>query len=349
MEELDAAIDVHGNTSLHIATRNGYPSIVKLLLQRGVCRNIINGNGQTAEQEASCEAIQSLFKTNYRPPPEANANGSYFVARTTEVEMWLDSYEHAYRISVQNQEYLKRWLIKIPYVKLIDELEQGYITTLNDLPPDFIQTLKMHMQKAKETESPEPLVKAYTEQQYFSSRLNTDLALLGSDFRFRSSQPTSPTFTYRDNEAPREVGQYIYAAILIHHHRLEQYHYADKTYRGMNITSDDFKTYAVGNIVLTRSFLSTSKERHVAEFYLNFDNFSSRLPVICIYTVKNPSSSLDITEMSQYKSEKEVLIVPFTAFEIVSVRENIDAMFHDERCLCEIELVECQQKPGWKT
>ena len=266
-------IDLNGNTSLHIAAHNGYADIVQFLLRRRVSRTVLNHAGRTAEQEASNSEIQNLFKAYFRPPPEPTAESSHFVAESVEVEKWLDSYAYAYRISAQNQEYLKRWLIKVPFIKLIEELEEGYIHTLTDLPLMFIDTLKEYMQMAKEYEDPIPLVKAYTEQQYFSARLNADLAILGSDFRFTSSHSAGGISSYSDNEIPRDMGQYIYAAIMINHHLLEQYRHVGETFRGMNITQKDIQSYIVGSIVLTRSFLSTSKTRDVAEMYLNFHRF----------------------------------------------------------------------------
>ncbi|CAF3372991.1 unnamed protein product [Rotaria socialis] len=346
-EELDAVIDLQGNTSLHIAVHNGYTDIVQLLLRRRSSRTILNHVGRTAEQEASNKTIQNLFSAYFRPPPELTTEGSHFVAEAAEVETWLDSYEYAYRISAQNQEYLKRWLIKVPFIKLIEQLEEVYIPKLTDVPPTFIQTLKEYMQMAKEYENPIPLVKAYTEQQYFSARLNADLAILGSDFRFQSPHGVGGVSSYSDHEIPQNVGQYIYAAILINHHLLEQYRQAGETFRGMNITQKDIKSYVVGSIVLTRSFLSTSKTREVAEMYLKFTDSAVRPPVLCIYTVKNTRSSLNITTMSKFVDEEEVLIVPFTAFEVVAVHENVKAIFHDEQQLCVIELAECGPKSEW--
>ncbi|CAF0777143.1 unnamed protein product [Adineta steineri] len=346
-EELDAVIDSDGNTSLHVASHNGYADIVQLLLRRRASRTILNHAGRTAEQEAPNETIQKLFKAYFRLPPEPTAEGSHFVAETIEVEKWLDSYEYAYRISAQNQEYLKRWLIKVPFVKLVEELEENYIHQLTDLPSIFIETLKEYMEMAKEYESPIPLIKAYTEQQCFSTRLNADLAILGSDFRFQSFHEIGEVFSYCDTETPRNVGQYVYGAILINHHLLEPYRHAGQTFRGMNITQKDIDSYVTGSIILTRSFLSTSRSREVAEIYLNFTDLDRRTPVLCIYIVKNARSSLNISSMSKFVDEEEVLIVPFTAFEVIAVHKDTKAMFHDKHNLYVIELAECEPRSEW--
>jgi hypothetical protein len=354
-QELDAPIDSRGNTCLHIAVHNGYAEIVHLLLRSGASREILNDQGQTAEREAKAnDTIQALFKASIRPPSSVQTNsapGSHFVAATPDIELWLDTYEYAHRISAQNREYLKRWLIKIPYTKLINELEHGYINQLINMPATFSDNLKQYMHLARIQQSPLPLIFAYTEEQCFSHRLNTDLALLGSDFRFQSShakqQSRENISSHRDNEAPKGAGQYIYAAIIMNHPLLEQYYYTGRTFRGMNITKNDLDSYTVGNIILTRSFLSTSKKRDVAEIFLNFNDPIADSCVLCIYNVKNLSSGLGIESISKFKNEEEVIIVPYTAFRIIGVQEHVSAMFHTDQYLCEIELEECEQQPEW--
>ena len=165
----------------------------------------------------------------------------------------------------------------------------------------------------------------YTGTSKLCTRLNTDLVNLGSDFRFLNTR-----LDYPDNEPPKDLGQYIYAST---------------TFRGMNITTQDLKAYEMGKIVITRSFLSTSKIRAVAEFYLGFGDIVNRPPVICIYKVSNPRSSLCIESFSDFPMEEEVLIVPFIAFEITSVKPVTIKREGIEYQMKEIELVECGPNP----
>ena len=51
--------------------------------------------------------------------------------------------------------------------------------------------------------------------------------------------------------------------------------------------------------------------------------------------------------MSKFVDEEEVLIVPFTTFEIVAIHENVQAIFQDEQKVRVIELVECGPKSEW--
>ena len=126
-------------------------------------------------------------------------------------------------------------------------------------------------------------------------QLNSDLAKLGSDFRFVRTRLDHP-----DNEPPKDLGQYIYASILINHRVFQKYQHTSTTFRGMTITSQDLQPYAMGKIITTRSFLSTSKNRTVAEIYIGFKDIINNPPVMYIYKVSNPRSSLYIKSISEF-------------------------------------------------
>ncbi|CAF1275140.1 unnamed protein product [Rotaria sordida] len=177
----------------------------------------------------------------------------------------------------------------------------------------------------------------------FFNLLNRNLAELGSDFRFVSTQALINS-GYVDNEPPQGLGQYIFASIIINHPRFRPYQYAGTTFRGMKITKKDLEEYNSGNIVMTRSFLSTSKNRSIAELFLDCEDYETYPPVICIYKVINPRSSLAIENMSKIKDEEEVLIVPFTVFQVKEQRDT--QLIHKDQPypVKEIELEECAQK-----
>ncbi len=337
---IDSPIDDQGNTALHIATRQGYLEIVRWLLRYHASRTVLNNDGKTPEQMTSDDAIIKLYQIPYRPP--ANATENHFVADKLEVEPieWLDSYRHAYRISYENHEYMKRWITKVPLKRLLEEIDQGYIDKL-DFPLEKTRTdIKTQLQCAIELNDPLPLGMIYTGTSKLCTRLNTDLAKFGSDFRFLSTRLDSP-----DNEPPKDLGQYIYASLLINHPVFRGYQHASTTFRGMTITTEDLKAYEMGKIVITRSFLSTSKNRATAEFYLGFNDIVNRPPVICIYKVSNPRSSLYVKSLSVFPIEEEVLIVPFIAFEITSVKSTTIKREGIVYQMKEIELVECGPNP----
>ncbi|CAF1569095.1 unnamed protein product [Rotaria sp. Silwood1] len=309
-------IDADGNTVLHIASSRGYIDIVRFLLRYHAPRTIRNNNGLIAEQLAMNEEIKMLFNVNVRPKSDSD----YFVATTSDVE-WVDTYNNADRISYENLEHMKRWVLKVPLQKLLDEIYNGYINKLQKLDEKQQEAIKDLTKK----EIPKGLIKAYTCPSIsFYKILNEDLAEVGSDFRFLSTQNLINS-GYLDNEAPKGLGQHIFAAIIINHPYFRPFYWTGTSYRGMNVTQHDLKEYDKDNIVMTRSFLSTSKDPIVVECFLDLDtnhDYDNRIPVICTYEVKDPGSSLDINTISFIENEDEVLILPFVVFRVTEKRDD---------------------------
>lgn len=341
VSSIDAALDDQGNTALHIATREGQEEIVRLLLRYHALRTVLNNEGKTAMQMTSNDAILKFYQTAYRTLEDVKAENPY-VGNESEVESieWLDSYRNAYRISYENHEHMKRWITKVPLKKLLEEIRDNYIGKLVFPNPETQTDIKTQVEYGIEENNPMPLAIVYTGASGFCTRLNTDLAKLGSDFRFISTR-----LDYPDNEPPKDLGQYIYASLLINHTIFRPYRHASKTFRGMTVTPEDLAVYAPSKIVITRSFLSTSKQRPVAEFYLGLTDIIKFPPIICIYNILNHQSSLCLESFSNFPEEEEVLIVPFIAFEITTVTEITFKWGGKDYPMKQIELVECGPNP----
>jgi hypothetical protein len=340
ISEIDTPLDDQGNTALHIATLHGHPNIILLLLRYHASQTSLNNEGKKPADMTSDDAIKKVFEISFQPRSTSTEN--HYVANELEMEPieWLDSYRNAYRISYENHEYLKRCIAEVPLKKLLKEIDNGYIDKI-DFPNEANRAkVKEYLQYAIDENDPFPLAMIYTGTTMFCTHLNNDLAKLGSDFRFVSTR-----LDYPHNEPPKNLGQYIYASLLINHTRFQPYQHASTIYRGTNISSQDLEAYAMGKIVITRSFLSTSKKREIAEFFIGFEDVTNRPPVICIYKVSNPRSSLAIESFSNFPEEEEVLIVPFIAFEITAVREVKAKTRGIEHPIREIEFVECGPNP----
>ncbi|CAF1680892.1 unnamed protein product [Rotaria magnacalcarata] len=300
-----------GNTPLHAASMHGHVKVVRFLLRYHASRTIRNSNGSTAEELASNEETKAAFND----PIRTILNKNHFIASSREVE-WVDSYENAYRISYENHEHMKRWLMKIPLHKLLNVLVAHYINNLKFPDEKTHEQIKEYLNYTIDYDNPLGLLYAYTcPIVKFSYMLNINLAELGSDFRFANTRALIDS-GYTDNEPTPGLGPYIFASIIINHPEFRQYQYAGITFRGMKITTKDLEEYDCSNIVMTRSFLSTSKNRFIAELFLDCESYKTHPPVICIYKVINPRSSLAIETISKVKDEEEVLIIPFTVFEV---------------------------------
>ena len=118
-------------------------------------------------------------------------------------------------------------------------------------------------------------------------------------------------------------------------------------YRGSIISNEEIKIikkylnkkidHLPGAIVYSRSFLSFSKEKGIAENFLTYYSVNNNLPKV-LYILENDESidySLsthgDIEKISFIPEEKEVLFFPFSSFEIKEIKEvNIRGEFRYE-------------------
>ncbi|CAF3918401.1 unnamed protein product, partial [Rotaria sp. Silwood1] len=146
---------------------------------------------------------------------------------------------------------MKRWLTKVALQKLFNAIVTDYIDKLNFTDEKSRETIKEYLSYTIDLDDPLGLLYAYTcPSGNFFRLLNLNLAELGSDFRFVSTQALINS-GYVDNEPPQGLGQYIFASIIINHPRFRPYQYAGTTFRGMKITKKDLEEYNSGNIVMT--------------------------------------------------------------------------------------------------
>jgi hypothetical protein len=142
------------------------------------------------------------------------------------------------------------------------------------------------------------LIKAYTVETGFYSVLNRQLAneqdLEGSD--------------EDGNHARRGIHE-----ILKYNPFFVPYTYTGLTYRGMRITGNVLKQYRVNSKIMNKAFLSTTKGQKIAETFFEWndnsaDGESYKFPALCKYNIKHDRTALDIETLSEYPTEKELLI-----------------------------------------
>ncbi len=340
-------IEPNGSTALHVASYYGHVEIVELLLQAGASRSIRNKSHKlTAYEEARSEEIKRLFYRNY--------NDNHFMA-LEEIPEWTLVYRDPAKICVIFRQVLS--YASDNNIKL-DGIINYYLNELlldGSLSPKDKRIIESFCILA--TKNPIYLIKAYTSVTNFYKILNKHLAVHAINY-FEAT--LSSTINYKLVKCVIDFVSIIESAS-----ELKKYSYIGQTYRGMTGIEEDLHKYIVGSKILTTSFLSTTKDKQIAEIYAAkytgfnfkkserswksyFEGRSREVSVFYFYTLKTHQSAFDIEHISEVQDEKEVLILPFTAFYVKAVRKlpinnNIEAEQNNVR-MVEIELEECDDE-----
>jgi hypothetical protein len=307
LDEIDR-LEPNGSTSLHAACYFNYPQIVQLLLNHGAKRTTLNKYGCTPLDEAATDHIKQLFT---RP---AAAARSRFSSDAPEQEIEWTTLDSA-NYGDQTKSLMRH-----------TDLDKGANSILED--PTFQEIsgrslIERYLDQARRTNNPKLFATAYSAETGFYNAINLALAQEKPIYRNRSFHEGFHSF----------VG-----CLLDRETWEEKFRYSGKSYRGMKLSREDFeKRYRAGNCFLIKPFTSTSKSRDIAIKFATAPSVGSRsLSVLCIYTIlqkhNDANIALDISSISVFPDEEEVLILPQTLFEV----KNIN---HLPSGLIEIELM----------
>ncbi|CAF1177384.1 unnamed protein product [Rotaria sordida] len=307
VEEVDQ-IQANGSTALHAACYYGHTEIVKLLLDRGASRSIQNEHKCLPYDETEKDEIKQLFLRKSQTRFSDDGSGHIDWMKCDDKAESIAS-DYLYRHSgfgwqSKNVDY------RLKYIKS----EMSYTEKEN---------IKRWIDQAEK--DPFYLLKAYTVESDFYAKLNRDLATKHFD------QGTNFGITF-------------FIDFFYNHPAFKILSYKGRVYRGMTITQDDLKQYIVGGKVMNKAFMSTTKDRNIAEQFAKKDltnrkqqhGANVKLSALCIYEIINDRTGLNIEDISEYRNEKEVLVGPYTAFKITAVH-RVDSNY------IEIDLQECKK------
>ena len=128
-------------------------------------------------------------------------------------------------------------------------------------------------------------------------------------------------------------------------HSLKDRYFQGTSYRGAKMNEDDIEPYkrAVtnhGSLVQTQTFSSTSLSRNVAEqFSVGINKkkqedqrlsvvFVFRFPAKCDQAINLCRISDELPALSDFEEEAEVLILPWTLFQVDSVENDVSSKFY---------------------
>ncbi|CAF2005511.1 unnamed protein product [Rotaria magnacalcarata] len=221
-------------------------------------------------------------------------------------------------------------------VEIIQYYLNEYLIQEEHFSQDEAKRLEFVFEKAIEEQNYlKYFIKAYTLTNNFYRVLNRHLALYILDYFDTSLYSSSPT-KYRLINCLVHI-----VTLLVNHPDINKYTYRGITYRGLSMTENDFKNYTIGNHILNRAFVSTSKDRSIAELFAgNGTQTSAQISVLLKYTTKQNKTAIDIEPLSTIQDEEEVLILPFSVFQVKDRIENSSNM--SSPALYEIDLEECE-------
>ncbi|CAF1372783.1 unnamed protein product [Rotaria magnacalcarata] len=329
----------NGSTALHVAAYYGYCEIVKLLFAHGAWRSIRNTFNLTAYEEARTEKIRQLFQRKH--------DNYYFIRDINDgnVLEWTIMYDEIQtQRTLFREQFLGNTNSSLDDKRVLDSFQKYYLQKTS-LEPKLRSSLDLYFTMAAEENDLRYVLSAYTSATIFHKILNKDLATYALHY-FDSTLNKTQDYTF-------STCIIDLIALLIHSNGLESY-YCQNTvtsYRGMLITRDELKKYNVGAQIMNVSFLSTSKNKAIAQIFAGEgamdylrqtpDHTPIHLSTLCIYHTKNHRTALQIAGVSEVPDEEEILILPFSAYEIVSVRKYDGNK--NNGVIMEIELEECAE------
>ncbi|CAF4866650.1 unnamed protein product [Rotaria sp. Silwood1] len=127
--------------------------------------------------------------------------------------------------------------------------------------------------------------------------------------------------------------------LFIHLPNLKERFFKGRVYRGVHMTYEVLLVYQMametpGTVLQTRSFSSTSINRCVAEHFAHLEKKNNErkfcvllifdFPDVCDQAINLTRISNDKPCLSEYEDENEVLILPWTLFEVKHIRNATD-------------------------
>jgi hypothetical protein len=288
LEEIDQ-VQANGSTALHAACFYSQTEIVKLLLAKGASRSIRNSHNSLPYDEIETEEIKKLFM---RQSTTRFANDGSVYMDWMKCDATTEQLANGYRVRQSGLEGKSK------------TTEQRIKCIKDQLSPTKKDRTRTFLTQAQT--DPCCLLRAYTVESDFYVKLNKDLSTQ------RFEQGTNFGITY-------------FIDFFYNNPAFENLSFKGKIYRVMSISHDDLKQYSVGGKVRNKVFMSTTKDRKIAEELATKAANNSHKPVkvsaLCTYEIINNRTALDIEQISEYRHEREVLIGPYTAFKITTIRQ----------------------------
>ena len=331
-----------GNTCLHIAAAQGHEQIVQLLLKHGCYRSsVLNAQRQSpydvavSRQDSTRSSFLRQEPTNgssrfheqnagecfdvvqVEDEPSENKEPASSKAPKTNVQSFQSEEEKAHEMQYSAsskamcQSRLARFFVNqfhrdepLDHRTITERLNLLLASVRANQSDDSIKAEDLFQQYEKNGSAIEQLLHLYTLETEFYRMLKRD------------SLPLA-------------------IPLFIHLPELKERHFKGRVYRGMRMTSEQLAIYqlamqSTATLLQTRSFSSTSIDRQIAEDFASQKSSKSEqdlsvlfvfdFPQICDQAINLARISLETPCLSEYADEAEVLILPWTLFQVTQVQ-----------------------------
>ncbi|CAF2963797.1 unnamed protein product [Rotaria sp. Silwood2] len=320
IDDLNKAEKYEKTTGLNIASYHGYHEIVRLLLEHGDFMTKRNQDGFTPFSQAKDQKTKEIFSQYQRVVPRFAGD--------------LLEWTVAYREPAIKRAQIRQYLAHIHFISgSFARISYRYVGCY--LALEGFSTEEIDQLESIGYTSTDGFICAYTSTGRFHKYINRHLATYALTY-FDSSFHISTPYSF------------IYCllsivAMILNDIRLRT-SFIGHIYRGMLMTQEDLYKYVVDSRILNTAFLSTSKNRTVAEIFAGIKEYeisstqdSTQINVLCIYRIRNQRTAYDIEQLSNIQAESEVLIFPFSAFHVTRVQKTSCSSV-------EIDLEECDEE-----
>jgi hypothetical protein len=301
LEDLDQ-MEPNGSTALHAACFYKNVDVVRLLLERGFTRCVVNKYNNTPVKESEIQEIQDLFK---RPTTSTRFGG--YINYEREKLLWT--------VIERSDQHLVRYHPSDTYDG--NRLDYGLfhgdkiLQQLGSTMPK-IDVIRRLFRRAIEEKDCTRLIQAYTAETDFYNRIN--------DYLMSRTEQTA-----LENDTPTNVISEFIDTICLNRQLHENYRFEGKCYRSILVKShNELNDYQIGGKLINRCFISATKDRQIAE--QNVSNHNGKHVVILSFEINQHKTALDIEYLSEFAHEKEVLIMNNTIFKVINVitKPNLD-------------------------
>jgi len=228
----------------------------------------------------------------------------------------IDKNENAIKIAEEFHKDFQKLKLSSSIAAQVDTIEETFLKFMPKTENQW-NKIRNYFEEARKQNNPEWIIKAYTSHKLFTEHLNKHSAV-------NTYHALKLYCTLLNCPILAQTQEYTEAFTrILFHPKLEQYLYRKGTvYRGIGLKDKKLvDNYNEEATIITTTFLSTSTDPEVADFFGSTDS-ENAISVSCIYNINNTTrhTALNVTDLSVYTDEEEILILRYVPFTIRSVK-----------------------------